>query len=200
MNNAFEDRLSERKAFEVLLIESAELALRGSAEGTSCDEANIAAALPSLATLKARVAGALATHLEASGERLQVDVPISTLVSGGAAGLDASGAVDIVTYDAASETPVRLIQLLKAPTNALFETSLKLSLLRGALRGNLPDAFELLFTDGHTTEQAANEVLGDLVQTSMQGFEASRVLRFRDPSAQNDMFVGLTVARVLHAD
>ena len=64
----------------------------------------------------------------------------------------------------------------------------------------MPDAFDLLFTESHSTEQAANEMLGDLVQTSMQGFEASRVIRFRDASAQTDMFIGLTVARVLRAD
>ena len=201
MNKAFEDRLSERKAFEALLIESAERALRKYARWTSGDENTIAkAALPSLDVLKVLVSGELAAASEASGARLRVDVPVADLIPGGRDGLDASAFVDVVAYEAESGAPVRLIQLLNAPTREIFQTSLQLSLLRGAFGSNLPDAFELLFTDGHATEQAANEVLAGLVQTSMQGFEASRVIRLRDPSVQTDMFIGLTVARVLHAD
>jgi hypothetical protein len=201
MNKALEDRLSERKAFEALLIESAERALRKYARWTSGDENTIAkTALPSLDVLKVLVSGELAAASQASGARLRVDVPFTALIRQEVNGYGPKRSVDIALYDAATGAPIRLIQLLNAPTRELSGTSIVLSLLRGAFGSNLPDAFELLFTDGHATEQAANEVLADLVQTSMQGFEASRVIRLRDPSAPNDMFVGLTVARVLHAD
>ncbi len=76
-------------------------------------------------------------------------------------------------YEAASDAPNRLIQLMNAPTRELFQTSLKSSLLQGAPRPKPPDAFELRVTDGHSTEQAGNDALGDADLTSMQGFQVS---------------------------
>jgi hypothetical protein len=197
MNKAFEDRLSERKAFEALLIESAERALRTYARWTSGDENTIAkAALPGLEALKVLVAGELAAASEESGARLRVDVPFTSLVPAGTEAPDEKGSVDIVIYDAASGAPLRLIQLLNAPTQELTKTSMALSVLRSELHPPTPDAHEIVFTSAHADERSANDAAGDIDLTECQGWEVFRVISFCDVEDQTEFFVCMSLWRV----
>ena len=59
------------------------------------------------------------------------------------------------------------------------------------------DAFDLLFTESHSTEQATKETLGAVDLTSIQTFEDSPVVRFHKMSMQTHMFLNIAVARVL---
>jgi hypothetical protein len=197
MNKAFEDRLSERKAFEALLVESAERALRTYARWTSGDENTIAkAALPSLDVLKVLVSGELAAASEASGARLRVDVPFTALIRQEVNGYGHKRSVDIALYDAASGAPIRLIQLLNAPTRELSGTSIALSILRSELHPPTPDAHEIVFTSAHADERSANDAAGDIDLTECQGWEASRVISFRDAEDQTEFFVCVALWRV----
>ena len=197
MNKAFEDRLSERKAFEALLIESAERALRKYARWTSRDENTIAkAALPSLDVLKVLVSDELAAASEVSGARLRVDVPFTALIRQEVNGYGPKRSVDIALYDAASGAPIRLIQLLNAPTRELSGTSIVLSIIRSELHPPTPDAYEIAFTAAHSDERSAHDAAGDIDLTECQGWEASRVISFRDAEEQTEFFVCMSLWRV----
>jgi hypothetical protein len=197
MNKAFEELLSGRKAFEALLIESAERALRKYARWTSGDENTIAkAALPSLDVLKVLVSGELAAASQASGARLRVDVPFTALIRQEVNGYGPKRSVDIALYDAASGAPIRLIQLLNAPTRELSGTSIALSILRSELHPPTPDAHEIVFTSAHADERSAHDAAGDIDLTECQGWEASRVISFRDAEDQTEFFVCIALWRV----
>jgi hypothetical protein len=197
MNKAFEELLNGREAFEALLIESAERALRKYARWTSGDENTIAkAALPNLDVLRVLVSGELAAASEASGSRLRADVPFTMLVPAGSEAPDEKGFVDIVMYDAATGAPIRLIQLLNAPTHELSKTSMALSILRSELHPPTPDAYEIAFTSAHSDEDSAREVLDDIDLTECQGVAASRVVGFRNADDDAGFVVGVWVWRV----
>jgi hypothetical protein len=197
MNKALEDRLSERKAFEALLIESAERALRKYARWTTGDENTIAkAALPSLDVLKVLVSDEIAAASQASGARLRVDVPFTALIRQEVNGYGPKRSVDIVMYDAAAGAPLRLIQLLNAPTRELSGTSIALSIIRSELHPPTPDAYEIAFTSAHSEEDRAREVLDDIDLTECQGVAASRVVGFRNADDDAGFVVGVWVWRV----
>ena len=197
MNKAFEELRSGREAFGAQLIESAERALRKYARRTSGDENTIAkAALPNLEVLKVLVSEELTAASEASGARLRVDVPFTTLVPAGSEAADEKGSVDIVMYDAASGAPLRLIQLLNAPTHELTTTSMALSILRSELHPPTPDAYELVLTRAHSDEVGVREVLDDIDLTECQAVEASRVVGFRDADDETEFVIGVWVFRV----
>ena len=197
ITKAFEDRLSEREAFEALLIESAERALRKYARWTSGDEHTIArAALPNLDVLKVLVSDELTATSEANGARLRVDVPFTALIRKEVEGYGTKRSVDVVVYDAASGGPIRLIQLLNTPTRELSGTSIALSILRSELHPPTPDAYEIALTRAHSDEVGVREVLYDIDLTECQAVEASRVVGFRDADDETEFVIGVWVFRV----